>query len=122
MQLGQPNMTCSTDPARGLPPLAGLGFFAHSYTTADALRQPDPRPALAALDTPVLIVRGVCDYIRWEVAFEYLRLLPGAAYVSIPAGGHLIWLEQPGLLEQVVASFLAGEVVPLSYYHPGRTP
>jgi pimeloyl-ACP methyl ester carboxylesterase len=119
-RLGQPNMTCSPDPARGLPPLAGLGFFSHSYTLVDALRLPDPRPALDGLDTPTLIVRGLCDYIRWEVAYEYLQVMPGARYVSLPAGGHLIWLEQQELLERVMVPFLADEVVPLSYYHPAR--
>lgn len=117
-RLGQPNMTCSTDPARGLPPSTGLGFFAHSYTLADALRLPDPRPALGELDTPVLIVRGLCDYIRWGVAYEYLQVMPGAQYVSLPAAGHLVWVEQQELLERVIVPFLAGEVVPLSYYHP----
>ncbi len=116
--LGQPNMTCSTDPARGLPPLAGLGFFAHTYALADALSLPDPRPALSEAETPVLAVRGLCDFIRWEVAYEYVQVLPGAQYVSLPAGGHLIWLEQQELLERVISPFLAGETVPLSYYHP----
>jgi pimeloyl-ACP methyl ester carboxylesterase len=121
MRLGQPNMTCSTDPARGLPPISGLGFFAFSYTSADALQAPDPRPALARTETPVLVVRGLCDYIRWQVAYEYLQVMLGAQYVSIPAGGHLIWVEQQELMETVVLPFMADEVVPLSYYHPGRS-
>jgi pimeloyl-ACP methyl ester carboxylesterase len=119
-RLGQPNMTCSTEPARGLPPVSGLGFFAYSYTAADALELPDPRPALAHIDTPVLVVRGLCDYIRWEVAYEYLQVMPEARYVSLPAGGHLLWLEQAELMRTVIVPFLAGEVVPLSYYHPSR--
>jgi pimeloyl-ACP methyl ester carboxylesterase len=119
-RLGQPNMTCSTDPARGLPPLSGLGFFAHSYTLADALRSPDPRPRLRTVDAPVLVLRGLCDHIRWDVAYQYLEILPDSRLVSLPAGGHLLWLEQQELMERVVTPFLAGEVVPLSYYHPSR--
>jgi pimeloyl-ACP methyl ester carboxylesterase len=118
MRRGQPNLLCSTDPERHLTPPTGLGYFAHSYTLEDALRLPDDRGDLAALELPILIVRGLCDHIRWEVSYEYLDLLPGAQYVSIPAGGHLLWVEQPELLRQVIPAFLRGEVVPLSYYHP----
>lgn len=120
-RLGQPNMSCSTDPARGLPSVVGLGYFSHSYTMADALRLPDPRPRLAALDTPILVVRGLCDYIVWPVAQEYLEVMPGAVHVSIPAGGHLLWLEQEVLLGHVIRPFLLGEPVPLSSYHPARS-
>jgi len=120
-RLGQPNMTCSTDPARGLPPLSGLGFFAHSYTLADALRSPDPRPVLGKVDVPALVLRGLCDHIRWDVAYQYLGVLPDSRLVSLPAGGHLLWLEQEELMERVMTPFLEGEVVPLSYYHPDRS-
>lgn len=116
-RLGQPNMVCNSDPARLLPPVLGVGYFAYSYTLADALRLPDPRPALERIDVPVLIVRGICDYIRWEVAHEYLTHLPGAEYVAAPAGGYLLWLEQQALLETVAGAFLRGEEVPLAFHH-----
>ena len=115
-------MTCSTDPARGLPPLSGLGFFAHSHTPADAPRSPDPRPRLGTADAPVLDLRGLCDHIRWGVAYEYSEIFPDARLVFLPEGGHLLWLEQMELMAQVITPFLAGEVVPLSYYHPDRPP
>ncbi len=118
MRLGQPNMTCRSDPARGLPPLEGLGFFAYSYTTDDALKLPDPRPALRALDTPALILRGLCDHVRWQVAYEYLDVLPEAAFVALPASGHLLWLEQAGLQQTAIRAFLHGETLPLAFYHP----
>lgn len=117
-RLAQPNLVCNSDPARLLPPVLGVGYFAHSYTLADALQLPDPRPALEKLQVPVLIVRGICDYIRWEVAHEYLTTLPGAKYVAVPAGGYLLWVEQQSLLETVVGAFLRGEEVPLAFHHP----
>lgn len=119
-QLGQPRMTCHADPAQGLPPVRGVGFFAHSYTLADAARLPDPRSALRSLAVETLIVRGQCDYTDWRVSHEYLSVLPKARYVSIPAAGHFVWLEQPALFDAVVTAFLRGEAVPLEVHSPVR--
>ena len=118
MELGQPRMTCRSDPTWGLPPLEGLGFFAYSYTIADALRLPDPRPALADSRTPALVVRGLCDYVQGRVAQDYLDALPEALYVAIPGAGHRIWTEQQPLFEQVTTAFLLGQEVPLTFYSP----
>ncbi|HEX6133296.1 MAG TPA: alpha/beta hydrolase [Longimicrobiales bacterium] len=118
MELGQPRMTCRSDPTWGLPSLEGLGFFAYSYTVADALRRPDPRPALARTETPALVVRGLCDFVQGRVAQSYLDALPGALYVAIPGAGHLIWAEQQPLFEQVASAFLLDRDVPLTFYSP----
>lgn len=120
MELGQPRMTCRDDPAWGLPRLEGLGFFAYSYTIADALTLPDPRPALATSETPALVVRGLCDYVEGRVAQRYLNALPGALYVAIPGAGHRIWIEQQPLLEQIATAFLLDQQVPLAFYAPRR--
>ncbi|HEX4931603.1 MAG TPA: alpha/beta fold hydrolase [Gemmatimonadaceae bacterium] len=120
MRLGQPNLTCRSDPSEsGLPAPSGLGFFANSYTLADALELPDPRPALARLRMETLILRGTCDYVDWNVSAEYLRAIKGAHYVAIPTAGHHIWLEQPALFAEVVGTFLRGEKLPLEAYDPG---
>jgi proline iminopeptidase len=121
MQLGQPRMTCNSDPAWGLPTLDGLGFFAYSYTIADALRLPDPRPALADNRTPALVVRGLCDYVQGRVAQSYLDALPAALYVAIPGAGHLVWTEQQPLFQQVASAFLLEREIPLTFYAPRST-
>lgn len=118
LRLGQPQVTCSSSVPPGLLPLTALGFFAYSYTLRDAVRLGDPRPALASVNTPVLIVRGSCDYIDWRVSYEYLKALPGARYVAIPAAGHLIWLDQPALHMDVLRAFTNGEPLPLAFYDP----
>jgi proline iminopeptidase len=122
LRLGQPQLTCSRDFPQGLFPLSGLGFFAHSYTMRDAERLPDPRPLLANITVPVLVVRGSCDYVDWRVSYEYLAALPGARYVAIPAAGHLVWFDQPRILEEVIAAFVRGEPLPLEFYDPSRVP
>lgn len=122
LRSGQPRLTCSSELPSGLLPLTGLGFFAHSYTLRDAHRLPDPRPALARITVPVLVVRGSCDYIDWRVSYEYLTALPGARYVAIPAAGHLVWYDQPRLLAEVAAAFVRDEALPLEFYDPSRAP
>jgi len=118
LRLGQPRVTCRSDPTWGLPPLTGLGFFAYSYTVASALDLPDPRTALASITTAVLVVRGLCDYTIGHVAQDYLDALPGAVYVAIPGAGYLIWTEQAPLLERIASDFLLGRAVPLAFYKP----
>jgi proline iminopeptidase len=120
-RLGQPNLTCKSDPAdSGLPLPAGLGFFAYSYTSADALALPDPRPALRERRKETLIIRGTCDYIAWDVSAEYLEVIPGAHYVAIPAAGHHVWFEQPQMFAEVVLTFLRGDKLPLEAYVPSQ--
>jgi proline iminopeptidase len=120
LRLGQPRLSCASETPPGLLPLSGLGFFAYSYTLRDAFRLPDPRPALASVQAPVLIVRGSCDYIDWRVSYEYLRALPGARYVAIPAAGHLVSHDQPSLHQAVLEAFVRGEKLPLEFYDPAK--
>lgn len=120
IELGQPNLSCKSSPGdAGIPPPSGLGFFANSYTLANALELPDPRPQLQKSYMETLVIRGMCDYINWQVSAEYLQLLKGTHYVAIPAAGHYVWLEQPYLFQEVVGAFLRGEKPPLEVYDPG---
>ncbi len=118
IRLGQPNYTCHSDPGQGIPSPSGLGFFANSYTLADAMTLPDPRPALGKIRTEALVIRGTCDYTDWPVSYEYLKVLPGARYVAIPAAGHFIWLEQAAMYAEVIRAYLRGETLPLEVYDP----
>lgn len=122
LRLGQPKLSCASETPGVLQPPTGLGFFAYSYTMRDALRIEDPRPALSSVDVPALIIRGSCDHIDWQVSYEYLRTLPKARYVAIPAAGHLVWLDQPSLHGEVLRAFVRGEKLPLEFYEPGRVP
>lgn len=122
IRLGQPNLTCHTDPGQGIPKPVGLGFFANSYTLADAVTLPDPRDSLRHLAVEVLVIRGTCDYVAWTVSAEYAKLLRGAHYVAIPAAGHFIWLEQPSLWNDVIRAFVRGEKLPLEAYAPPASP
>ncbi|TDD22750.1 alpha/beta fold hydrolase, partial [Actinomadura sp. KC06] len=42
------------------------GFYSNQMISDDALKVPDPRPALRRAAAPTLILRGECEYKRWE--------------------------------------------------------
>ncbi|MEU6037984.1 alpha/beta hydrolase [Actinomadura sp. NPDC047616] len=100
-------------------PSSRSGFYANQMTSADALTVPDPRPALRRDPTPVLVLRGECDYKRWEIAREYRDTLPGAKLLYVRGAGHVIEAEQPALYRAAVTSFLTGGPLPLAP-HTGR--
>ncbi|WP_433243183.1 alpha/beta fold hydrolase [Streptosporangium sp. CA-135522] len=74
------------------------GFYVNQLTSADAERAADPRPALRAVEVPVLILRGECDYLKPEVAEDYRRTLRGSTLVRLAGAGHSITTEQPRYL------------------------
>ncbi|WP_344940692.1 alpha/beta fold hydrolase, partial [Actinomadura miaoliensis] len=100
-------------------PSSRSGFYANQMTSADALTVPDPRPALRRDPTPVLVLRGECDYKRWEIAREYRDTLPGAKLLYVRGAGHVIEAEQPALYRAAVTAFLTGGPLPLAP-HTGR--
>ncbi|MFG2000553.1 alpha/beta fold hydrolase [Spirillospora sp. NPDC048911] len=103
--------TC--DPGRPLHEASSrAGFYANQLTSDDALKVPDPRPALRANRTPALILRGQCDYKRPEIAGDYRDALPGATLLQIPNAGHVIEAEQPALYRAAVIAFLTGRPLP----------
>lgn len=118
LRQGQPKVSCANTTPEVLLPLSGLGFFAYAYTVRDAFRLPDPRPMLKGIDVPAVIMRGSCDYVDWRVSYEYLSSLKSAKYVAIPAAGHLIWLDQRSLHDDVLRAFVRGESLPLEFYDP----
>ncbi|HMS02294.1 MAG TPA: alpha/beta fold hydrolase, partial [Gemmatimonadaceae bacterium] len=113
-RLGPPRFACgdlaldsgaATVPP-GAPSTRGAGFFANSYTLADAAQLPDPRGALASLHVPTLVVRGACDFVDVRVREEYLAALPRASSVVIEGAGHHAWLSQPARFSAVVSDFV----------------
>ncbi|HZD02229.1 MAG TPA: alpha/beta fold hydrolase [Actinomycetes bacterium] len=96
----------------GLPPgpaLYGLGFYAWQFPQSAAARPwADPRPALARLQTPALVLKGSCDHLSWATGVDYRQALPNARLVSQHHAGHNAYQDQPALFSAVVRAFLAG--------------
>ncbi|MFC5750546.1 alpha/beta fold hydrolase [Actinomadura rugatobispora] len=95
-------------------PSSRSGFYANQMTSADALTVPDPRPVLRRDRTPALVLRGQCDYKRWEIAREYRDTLPGAKLLYVRGAGHVIEAEQPALHRDAITAFLTGGPLPLA--------
>ncbi len=93
-------------------PRRGFGFWVNAVTTRDSRQVPDPRPSLRDTSVPLLVLRGECDYLAWEVTREYRDTIPGAVLVPIDGAGHVIWDDQPQLYAELVGAFLRGEPLP----------
>ncbi|MFI0483732.1 alpha/beta fold hydrolase [Actinomadura sp. 9N215] len=98
------------------------GFYSNQMISDDALKVPDPRPALRRAAVPALILRGQCEYKRWEIAREYRDTVPGAKLVHVPGAGHVIDAEQPELYRSTVTAFLTGRPLPLPPYTAQNAP
>ncbi|WP_242882379.1 alpha/beta fold hydrolase [Actinomadura litoris] len=92
------------------------GFYSNQMTSEDALKVPDPRPALRRAAAPALVLRGQCEFKRWEIAREYRDAIPGARLVQVPGAGHVIDAERPELYRDTVVAFLTGRPLPLPPY------
>ena len=108
---------CRTDPIpRDRPPAVGLGFWANAATSLDSQRVADPRPLLREVPTPVLVLRGECDYLAWPVAREYRDLLPNATLMAVDGAGHALAADQPELFQQATLAYLRDEPLPRPPY------
>ncbi len=68
---------------------------------------------IRSLTLPVLILRGECDYVKWEVAQEYKSLLKNSTLLFLEDAGHMPFLEKPELVLDSIRSFLLDEPLPL---------
>lgn len=111
--LGSPGLHCPGAPSD--PPTRGSGFYAMQYPQSAAAPTPtDPRAALSGLPTPMLIVKGSCDYLSWHSALDYRRELPHSALVSVSGAGHNVQHDRPAELLDTVAAFLRDRPLPLT--------
>lgn len=94
----------------------GMGFWVNAVTTHNASQIDDPRPILQNVATSVLVLRGECDYISWEVTREYRDVLPNAVMLVIEDAGHTIETHQPELYLEAVLAFLLDAPLPQQVY------
>ncbi|NUW46023.1 alpha/beta hydrolase [Nonomuraea rhodomycinica] len=92
------------------------GFYSNQMTSADAAAVADPRPKLRGVHVPTLIMRGQCDYLKWEVTYDYRRTLPESTLVYVPGAGHSIANGRPGLYRSLLTAFLLDRPLPRPAY------
>jgi proline iminopeptidase len=68
----------------------------------------DYRPALEAVEAPVLVIHGASDLQTEAATRVYVEAFPNARFQIIEAAGHFPFLEQPAAFAQVVGQFLGG--------------
>ena len=87
-------------------PSHGMGWWSFLMTSWNALMEKPIKDALRSNHTPILVIRGESDIIPEETAREYCSIFQNVKWVNIPQCGHLIGLEQPDVLYNVIEQFL----------------
>lgn len=100
----EPGLHCNGQ-ALAHPP-TGLGFYRLQYPQSlNAPPGPDLRPALHGNATPVLVIKGACDYLSWQSAITYTDTFNNASLIYLPAG-HNAYQDAPAQYLDAVRAFL----------------
>ncbi len=96
------------DVASSLAAMVG-GYPGQHWTGHDPHQETGPRPidALEHLATPVLVAVGERDVPGFrEMAAVLARRIPGAQYRVVAGAGHMINMEQPAVVNELLAQFI----------------
>jgi len=93
--------TSVTGPMEG-----GSGYYSMIKTVQSFYDLPDTRPKLKDCTTPLLILRGQCDGIKWGYIVEYYTYFRNTKVEIIPDAGHSIAREQPAKYLGHIRAFL----------------
>jgi len=94
-----------------------FGFWAYTMLEEDLMaRDTNLDPLLKATNVPVLIIKGECDYIVWEVTIQYKTVFPNSTLLYFKGAGHMPYLEKPNLFSDAVSAFLLDRPLPLPAY------
>ncbi len=88
------------------PMESGAGYYAMIKTVQSFNVLHDTRIKLKDCPTPLLILRGQCDGIKWGYCAEYASYFKNLKIEIIPGAGHAIAREQPELYLTHIREFL----------------
>lgn len=88
----------------------GFGYYANLLTSTSVDRTPDPRPALSALATPALVLRGECDRMLLAAHEEYHDLLHASTLQILPGVGHAV--DRSPAYGPLLEAFVRGQQLP----------
>ncbi len=78
--------------------------------------------SLRDINTPFLILRAECDYVRWDATYEYKKILKNAKLLYLEGAGHMPFLEKADLVLRSIRSFLFDDPLPLPEYKGSSPP
>jgi pimeloyl-ACP methyl ester carboxylesterase len=87
-------------------PIVGANTYVNKMVFASQKSYPDPRSVLRGNSTPVLVLRGACDFVPLAVAKEYVATFSQAQMVPIENAGHALYAAQPALVYAAMERFL----------------
>ncbi len=100
----------------------GGNYYANLLILQSLKKAHDPRPNLTSLQTPALIMRGVCDYIPWESTLSYKQTLPNSTLILIENAGHALTESQPETVLASMRAFLTNQPLPIEPYTSEQPP
>jgi pimeloyl-ACP methyl ester carboxylesterase len=110
-------VNCKGYEPAGKPSRPGGGnYYANQLILKSLSEAHDPRAKLATLQTPALILRGLCDYIPWESTLAYKRALRNSSLVLIQNAGHALTESQPMIVFNSIKAFLTNQLLPVAPY------
>lgn len=118
--LSEPALHCAGH-AEQHPP-TGTGFYRLQYPQSATAPPPaDLRTRLAGNTTPVLVIKGACDYQSWASAVTYRQSLPASHLVYLH-GGHNTYQDVPEPFLLTVRAFLTGTALPVAPLRTNQMP
>jgi proline iminopeptidase len=93
-------------------PIVGANTYVNKLVFASQKSYPDPRLVLRGNSTPVLVLRGACDFVPLAVAKEYVATFSQAHMVQIENAGHALYAAQPAEVYGNIERFLNDGLVP----------
>jgi pimeloyl-ACP methyl ester carboxylesterase len=97
--------------------LHGHGWWVNTMVALDLNRHPRHiADKLKRNQTPVLILRGGCDYLRWQVAWQYKQTFPNSKLIYVPNAGHAFGFDQPEIYVSTVKASLLDQPLPIAPY------
>ncbi len=121
-----PTLVCANklDPAvLSARPAHGMGWWVNTMISADlGSRAERPSAKLRNNRTPALILRGGCDYIRSEAAYQYKATFPNSTLLAIPQAGHWLVRDQPEIYFSAIRSFLLGQPLQMEVHDSKELP
>jgi pimeloyl-ACP methyl ester carboxylesterase/uncharacterized membrane protein YvlD (DUF360 family) len=71
----------------------------------------DPRPELAKLLIPTILIRGECDPVDPAVVRQYQAALPFLETVRIEGAGSMAHLERPAVVKELLLAFITEQTI-----------